>query len=269
MGGGGERRGQADGKEEMAVGRNGHSGGRSALSPDPLRGSGWRRALVFSSLLHLAGVAWIARLGGEGDASPGKAEALLPVSVLTPVPDPEAAPSDPFRSPPVDWSPDRVLPETVHPPSELAPPDLADRPLIDPTPAPTVRPAPLDYGALIPTRFEEPAKSRSALPPSPPAAASGATDGLEWARPMSAIQPVYPRTARREGWEGVVIVRLAIDERGAVRSTAIAESSGVAWLDEAALSAVRGATFKPAMRGGRPVADEMRMRIRFQLTDAE
>jgi len=50
-------------------------------------------------------------------------------------------------------------------------------------------------------------------------------------------------------------------------SVSVAQSSGVAILDDAALAAVRQWRFVPAIRGGTPVQGTAEIPVRFRLTD--
>ncbi|MFA7233796.1 MAG: energy transducer TonB [Terrimicrobiaceae bacterium] len=52
--------------------------------------------------------------------------------------------------------------------------------------------------------------------------------------------PKYPEFARRNGWQGHVMVRASVDASGRVRYVTVARASGYAVLDQAALQAVRG-----------------------------
>lgn len=58
--------------------------------------------------------------------------------------------------------------------------------------------------------------------------------------------PVYPEQARRQGWEGRVVLRLEVLTSGVAGSIDIARSSGYPLLDETAVQAVRGWRFVPA-----------------------
>ncbi len=78
--------------------------------------------------------------------------------------------------------------------------------------------------------------------------------------------PVYPRRARRLGWQGRVVVRVRVDARGRVVAVRLGDSSGHGILDRAALDAVRGWRFAPARRGAIPVAAWVDVPIRFRLT---
>ena len=51
--------------------------------------------------------------------------------------------------------------------------------------------------------------------------------------------PIYPRVARERGWEGRVVLGVAVDPTGAIAGVEITETSGYRVLDQAALSAVR------------------------------
>lgn len=69
------------------------------------------------------------------------------------------------------------------------------------------------------------------------------------ARAVDAPPPVYPPLALRLGEQGEVLLRVALDEQGAVQSVELQASSGYARLDAAALAAVRHWRFEPAHRG--------------------
>lgn len=94
-----------------------------------------------------------------------------------------------------------------------------------------------------------------------PAAASGskvAAAPLPGNRP-----PQYPAASLRRGEGGTVRIRVDVTEQGEVGDAQVVESSGSRALDRAALSAVRNWRFKPAMRGGQPIADAVIVPIGF------
>lgn len=82
---------------------------------------------------------------------------------------------------------------------------------------------------------------------------------------LSNPRPAYPPIARKLGLEGVVLLRVDVSARGAPEKIVIAQSSGAALLDEAALKAVQGWTFVPARRGDTPIAHPVDVPIRFHL----
>jgi len=90
--------------------------------------------------------------------------------------------------------------------------------------------------------------------------------GRTEAEPLDTPPPSYPLSARRRGIEGRVVLHVAIDAAGRAVSVTLARSSGFDSLDTAALEAAAGWRFHPARRDGSPVASEMRVPIRFQLT---
>lgn len=61
--------------------------------------------------------------------------------------------------------------------------------------------------------------------------------------PKSPIRPVYPRRSRAKGEEGIVELKIEVDESGKVSSVEILSTSGFAALDKAALDAVKGVEF--------------------------
>lgn len=103
----------------------------------------------------------------------------------------------------------------------------------------------------------------------------GASDGPPDAAPDDAIErtppipltvtpPRYPPGARAAGREGVVVVRLEIDETGTV--VAVSLLAGVdSQLDAAALVAARALRFVPARAAGHPIAALIDWRIEFKV----
>lgn len=78
-------------------------------------------------------------------------------------------------------------------------------------------------------------------------------------------EPKYPEAARRRGIEGVVVLDVLVLANGTAGSVLLAQSSGSALLDDAAIEAVRPWRFKPAMRAGVPVDSTVSIPIRFRL----
>ena len=62
--------------------------------------------------------------------------------------------------------------------------------------------------------------------------------------------PPYPLKARRLGYEGIVMLKVLIDENGRVADLTVFKSSGHRVLDRAALSAVKKWLFEPGTEGG-------------------
>lgn len=79
--------------------------------------------------------------------------------------------------------------------------------------------------------------------------------------------PVYPEIARQLGHEGVAVTELVVDWDGTVCEAAMAESSGYAELDQAAVDAARTALYAPIRRQGRLVRTTVRMPMRFSLNE--
>jgi|GEM_PF-1678151 len=84
-------------------------------------------------------------------------------------------------------------------------------------------------------------------------------------KPIKAIQPLYPRFAREQGWQGLVVLRLVIASDGALSTATVQKSSGYPLLDDSALQSVRQWTFQPAQNGAFPVGTTVDLPIRFDL----
>jgi protein TonB len=90
---------------------------------------------------------------------------------------------------------------------------------------------------------------------------------LKLARPLYKHNPTppYPRKARRLGYEGIVMLKVLIDENGRVDDLTVLKSSGHSVLDHAALSAVRKWLFEPGSEGGIKKRMWVKIPVRFDL----
>jgi len=70
--------------------------------------------------------------------------------------------------------------------------------------------------------------------------------GVQPPQILQKTDPVYPEQARRQGWEGRVVVRLEVLPSGVAGSISVERSSGYPLLDETAVQAVREWRFVPA-----------------------
>jgi TonB family protein len=88
---------------------------------------------------------------------------------------------------------------------------------------------------------------------------------LTQARPSETPQPIYPESARREGREGRVILRVLIDDQGRSKEVEVNRSSGSEALDRAAAEAIKRWRFHPARHGANSVESWVRIPIEFRL----
>jgi protein TonB len=89
------------------------------------------------------------------------------------------------------------------------------------------------------------------------------------ARYRDTPRPEYPESARREGREGRVLLRVLVDDQGRTRTVEINSSSGSHALDRAAAEAIRRWRFHPARYGDRPVESWLRIPVEFRLSDVK
>jgi protein TonB len=88
--------------------------------------------------------------------------------------------------------------------------------------------------------------------------------------PVLENQPpaVYPDSAKKANVEGSVWVKVLIDKQGNVKRALIAKGSNKkVGFEEAALTAAKQATWKPAMLDKKPVAIWVSYEIKFALED--
>lgn len=80
-------------------------------------------------------------------------------------------------------------------------------------------------------------------------------------------KPDYPERARREGWEGTVLLRVLVDQKGRPKWVELNRSSGFEILDRAAIETVKGWRFRPARSGVNAVESWVKVPIMFRLTE--
>ncbi len=79
------------------------------------------------------------------------------------------------------------------------------------------------------------------------------------------VQPVYPRVAKEEGWEGIVLLKVLVRTSGLPGEITVRKSSGHVILDKAAIKAMRQWRFVPAMDGNFPVEKYLQVPLKFGL----
>lgn len=80
---------------------------------------------------------------------------------------------------------------------------------------------------------------------------------------ITKVPPTYPDIAREAGVDGVVTVQALVGKDGRVKDTKVTKS--IPMLDAAAVAAVRGWVFKPALSNNKPVAVWVAIPVRFNL----
>ena len=100
------------------------------------------------------------------------------------------------------------------------------------------------------------------------AGTEGFTKGVEMGYPDYKVNPKpdYPMIARRNGYEGVVLLNVFVLESGRVGRVQLEKSSGYEMLDKSAVEAVRDWVFVPGKRNEVPFASWVTVPIRFQLS---
>jgi periplasmic protein TonB len=77
--------------------------------------------------------------------------------------------------------------------------------------------------------------------------------------------PKYPRLARKNGEEGLVLLEVSISSTGMVSDIIVVSTSGSARLDDSAVSTVSRWQFKPALHNDQPVSVRRIIPIVFKL----
>jgi protein TonB len=80
---------------------------------------------------------------------------------------------------------------------------------------------------------------------------------------VTKVPPQYPDIAREAGVDGTVMVQALVGKDGRVKDTKVTKS--IPMLDAAAITAVKGWVFKPALSNNKPVAVWVAIPVRFSL----
>ncbi len=207
----------------------------STLRPGTGRRSAW--PLAASVLLHLAAIGALALAAARGPA-PGDGERQIDVlfleAAIRGAADAPARPATPAERR-AERERQAMLDRLVQPSTVPAPPPL-------PAPAP-------DAATAAPPGTA----GDGALPGAAdlPVAAGGDVVGprvIESSREV----PAYPEAAQRAGLQGLVVLKVEVDERGKVGAIEVLRGLGHGF-DEAAVAAVRHWRFRPATRNGKPI----------------
>lgn len=151
-----------------------------------------------------------------------------------------------IEAPPVEPEP-YVPPET---------PPVAQQPVVE-VPLPEIPPVTTPVETItVPPVTEAPSAEPSTAPAIMEAKSLSVTRRVE---------PVYPPASRRLDEEGVVRLRVLVDERGRPHEVQIAKSSGFDRLDQAAVTAVRRWQFSPAMQASGAVTAWTQVNVVFKL----
>ncbi|MGG7054957.1 TonB family protein [Nitrosomonas sp. ANs5] len=84
-------------------------------------------------------------------------------------------------------------------------------------------------------------------------------------QPRSRSRFVYPKSAKKRGIEGYVVLSILIDLNGSVDKVQVLESSPTGVFDDAAIAGIKHWQFSPALYQGAPVKVWAKQRIRFGL----
>jgi protein TonB len=213
------------------------------------------------------------------ELAPDNRVASIHAAQAAPVPMPEKPEALPSPAAPISAPLPTEEPPSVTPPQVTTLAPAAVSPVPPPSPAPKAempkqsppspqaatardRSVPVQHAARSPASAH-PATTADA--PAVPAAVAALIPPRPVAGMSSNRPPIYPEGARRRGIQGRVLLRISVSAEGAPVAVSIAQSSGAATLDDAAVAAVRQWRFVPASQGNRSIAGTAEVPIEFKL----
>jgi protein TonB len=236
--------------------------------------------MALSFALHGLALVPLLFAGASGNLSEEPA-LLVEISLAAPAPTPAPTIDIPLPDQPPPVEAGELAPSTVELPSPEEPPpvDTAELKSPDPPPPPP-KPQPKPRAAPTPVKATprpapRPAVTQTAMTPDAgtaqitQTAATAPAAAIVWEHhPRFRTPPrpaVYPPRAIELGHQGEALVRVRLDPSGSAAEIVLWRGTGFELLDKAALAAVRGWQFMPAMRNGHAVAAWVEIPVRFHL----
>ena len=217
-------------------------------------GAAWKGAGA-SLLLHLfVGAAVIVALSGPPKAAPQVIDlTLLPPAEIDrrPVVPAFAASAEPARDPGKAVLPEPPAlpapPAVAIPPDGTAPANPSDPAATKSAPAPGSPHGPAAASAAtgqgpVKAGAGSPSGTSGAGSPSGTSGAGSPAGDFAWIRDAIQHAIAYPPAARKNGWEGKVVVSFRLLSDGSVQDVRVVQGSGHAALDRGAIDAVRNAS---------------------------
>ena len=170
---------------------------------------------------------------------------------------------------------EKPTPKIIAKPKPAPKPNPAPKPVAKRLPIPEPQAEP-DYS---PATIQKPAREAESTSTGTPGAATDEAPRAAQKAPPAPIQNTeyrpghfggfgrsnYPRTAKENGWEGTVRLKVHIQADGDIGEVIVIESSGHDMLDEAAVNMVKEGHATPARRGDKPVDSWVVVPYRFHL----
>ncbi|MHB1246564.1 MAG: energy transducer TonB [Sulfuriferula sp.] len=216
---------------------------------------GWVTALVLALTVHVAvgyGLLRSRPAVVHPSVAPTVVEATLMAAPLSP---PITPPMEKRKMPPAP----RRHPVVQIPRAHRSPSSRPVQKSVEVVPAPSSAPT-VAEPEPEPTPVISPPLAIAAAPAPPPLAPPRFSVAYLHNPP-----PPYPLMARRNGYQGTVVVRAEVSVGGDCLQAQVEKSSGYAVLDQAALEAVKQWRFLPARRGNQTVAAWVEVPVTFRL----
>jgi periplasmic protein TonB len=169
----------------------------------------------------------------------------------------------------------KLVPEVIQPPREpisILPQKYKNKKETKPLPvAEKVYEAPVKQEESLPRNSAKPIPLSASVADNDEkleeAVSKDLTSSVIEARPLYQHnpKPEYPKIARRRGWEGIVMLEVAVNEKGETTSVQLHKSCGHKILDKSALRAVKNWKFLAGTANGKPTLTIVMIPIHFTL----
>ncbi|MEO6183652.1 MAG: TonB family protein [Verrucomicrobiota bacterium] len=224
----------------------------------------WKVALLISLVVHCAAIPLAFHYSAEPPDMSGS-------GILFSIQSLEEVPSEREKLPspePVPRMVQKILPPPEIKPIQIAPKSELPQQIAEavnvPSPVESIsntNPPPLSTIQIAPPPRQE-TSAQNYLSASAPSVVVNAAPRYRENR-----QPVYPPLARRKRQEGLVILNVVVNVKGAATKVEVKQGTGFALLDNAAVEAVRTWSFEPAKIDNRAIVSSVEIPISFKLSN--